>query len=66
MGREYPEERLIVERLWQLFQKDWLSTAEIAQFDGCSSKTAHRRYQITGGGMNICSLAHMKCQMARK
>ena len=66
MAKEFPEERLIVERLWQTFQKDWLTTSEIAKFDGCSPKTAHRRYKITGGGISINCLAHMKCQLARK
>lgn len=64
--REYPEERLTIERLWSMFQKDWLSTAEIAQFDGCSARTAKRRYGLTKGGMSITSLAHLKCQLARK
>lgn len=64
--KEYPEERMIVERLWAMFQKDWISTSEIARFDGCSPKTAHRRYGIVGGGMNIGSLAHLKCRLARR
>lgn len=64
--REFPEERMIVERLWQMFQKDWVTTAEIAKFDGCSPKTARRRYSIVGGGMNIGSLAHLKCVLARR
>ena len=64
--REYPEERLTIERLWTMFQKDWLSTSEIAKFDGCSVWTARRRYGITGGGMSITSLAHLKCELARK
>lgn len=66
MAREFPEERLITERLWQMFQKDYLTTSEIAKFDGCSAKTARRRYAINGGGMNIGTLAHLKCQLARK
>lgn len=66
MGREYPEERLTVERLWTMFQKDWLSAKEIAQFDGCSERTARRRYNIKNGGISITSLAHLKCQLARK
>lgn len=64
--KEYPEERLIVERLWQMYGKDYLTTAEVATFDGCCPKTAHRRYNITGGGISINCLAHMKCKLARK
>ena len=63
--KEFPEERLLIERLWAAFGKDWLNIKEIAQFDGCTPRTAKRRYGITGG-MSIVSLAHMKCQLSRK
>ena len=66
MAKEYPEERLTIERLWTMFQKDWLTTSEIARFDGCSVSTVRRRYGIKGGGMAISTLAHMKCQLSRK
>lgn len=66
MAKEFPEERLTIERLWAIFQKDWLTTAEIAMFDGCSERTVRRRYNIKKGGMSIGSLAHMKCELARK
>lgn len=64
--KEYPEERLTIERLWLMYNKDWLSTSEIAQFDGCSSKTVRRRYKIKNGGMSISTLAHLKCELSRK
>lgn len=64
--REYPEERLIIERLWNRFNKDHLTAAEIAEFDGCCVRTAKERYNIQKGGMNITTLAHMKCERARK
>lgn len=66
MSKEYPEERLLIERLWAMFEKDWITASEIAKFDGCSAKTAKRRYQFVNGGMSIVSLAHMKCELARK
>lgn len=66
MAREYDEERSCVERLWTAFQKDWLTTSEIAKFDGCSDKTARRRYGIKNGGMAISTLAHKKCELSRK
>ena len=66
MAKEYPEERLTVERLWTMFQKDWISTAEIAKFDGCSVSTVRRRYHIKNGGMSISTLAHLKCELSRK
>ena len=64
--KEYPEERLLIERLWSTFGKDWLSISEIAQFDDCHPRTAKRRYDIKNGGMSIVCLAHRKCEMARK
>lgn len=64
--REFPEERLITERLWEAFQKDWLSIKEVARFDGCSERTAKRRYQISSTGIGIGSLAHKKCELSRK
>ena len=64
--REFPEERLIIERLWSMFQKDWLTVADIAQFDGCSTRTVRRRYNISKGGMSVCTLAHLKCELSRK
>lgn len=64
--QEYPEERLTMERLWERYQKDWLTTSDIAKFDGCTPKTARKRYGIRCGGMSISSLAHKKCELARK
>ena len=61
---EYPEERLLIQNLWDRFHKDYLKVSEIAQYDGCSTQTVRRRYGIRGG-MSITSLAHLKCQMAR-
>ena len=66
MAREYPEERNTVERLWQMFGKDWITTGEVAKFDGCDPKTVRRRYNIKNGGISISSLAHLKCQLARR
>ena len=63
--KEFPEERILIERLWETFGKDWLSVSEIAKFDGCSTKTVKRRSGITGGA-SIVSLAHLKCQLSRK
>ena len=63
--KEYPEERMTIERLWLMFHKDWLTTSEIAKFDGCSGKTARRRYGIKNGGMAIGTLAHLKCKVSR-
>lgn len=64
--KEFPEERLIVEKLWQTFGKDWLSVSEVAKFDGCCPKTAKRRYGISSNGISIVCLAHLKCQLSRK
>ena len=66
MAKEYPEERNTTERLWAMYQKDWITTSEVARFDGCDPKTARRRYGIKNGGISISSLAHLKCQLARK
>lgn len=62
---EYPEERLLIQQLWERFGKDWLKTSEIAQYDNVSVQTARRRYSIQNGGMSICTLAHLKCMKAR-
>ena len=62
---EYPEERLLIQNLWDRFHKDFLKTAEVADYDGCSAQTVRRRYGITGGGISIVCLAHKKCQLAR-
>lgn len=62
---EFPEERILIQRLWEQFHKDYISTGEVAQFDGCSLQTVRRRYGITGGGISIVCLAHKKCQLAR-
>lgn len=64
--KEFPEERLLIERLWAAFGKDWLNAKEIASFDGCSARTVKRRYGITANGMSIVCLAHLKCQLSRK
>lgn len=64
--KEFPEERILIERLWETFGKDWLTAKEIAAFDGCSPKTAKRRYGISSNGMSIVCLAHLKCQLSRK
>lgn len=64
--KEYPEERLTIERLWTMFGKDWLSLQDVAKFDGCSTRTVKRRYNIKGGGISLTSLAHLKCQLARR
>lgn len=62
---EFPEERLLIQQLWERFNKDWIKVKEIAEFDGCSVQTVRRRYGITTGGMSICTLAHLKCMKAR-
>ena len=62
---EYPEERILIQMLWERFHKDWLKTGEIAQYDNVSVQTARRRYNIQNGGMSICTLAHLKCMKAR-
>lgn len=62
---EYPEERLLIQQLWERFNKDWIKIKEIAEFDGCSVQTVRRRYGITSGGISIVCLAHKKCQLAR-
>ena len=64
--KEYPEERMLVEHLWKTFGKDWVCMKEIAEFDGCSTRTVKRRYNIGSTGMSIFTLAHMKCQLSRK
>ena len=61
---EFPEERILIQRLWEQFHKDYISTGEVAQFDGCSLQTVRRRYGIKKG-INITSLAHLKCKLAR-
>jgi len=64
--KEYPEERQLVELLWSIYHKDWLLLHEIAEIDKCHPRTAKRRYGVPNGGMSIVSLAHRKCEMARK
>ncbi len=66
MAKEFEEERLTAERLWNAFRKDWLSLQEVAKYDGCDPRTAKRRYGITAKGISISSLAHMKCLISRK
>ena len=31
---EFPEERLLIQNLWERFHKDYLKVSEIAQYDG--------------------------------
>ena len=66
MAREYEEERLAAERLWREFHKDWLTLQEVAKFDGCCVRTVKKRYGITGNGVSISSLAHLKCKTSRQ
>lgn len=61
---EYPEERNLIQMLWERFHKDYIKTSEIAAFDGCSSQTVRRRYGIKNG-ISIVALAHLKCMKAR-
>ena len=35
---EYPEERLLIQNLWERFHKDFLKTAEVADYDGCEEQ----------------------------
>lgn len=66
MAKEYAEERLTAERLWKHFHKDFITLQELAMYDGCCVRTVKKRYGISGSGICITSLAHLKCQLARK
>ena len=66
MAREFEEERLIIEHIWQRFGKDWLTLQEVADLDGCCVRTVKKRYGITANGISVASLAHLKCRLARK
>ena len=62
---EYGEYRFVLEQLRKYFgKKNWLTLAEIAEYDGCCPRTAKARYRITAGGMDIAVLAYRKCELA--
>lgn len=66
MAREFEEERLTAERLWNVFHKDFITLQELATYDGCCVRTVKKRYGINGNGICITSLAHLKCRLARR
>jgi len=66
MAKEYEEERLTAERLWDTFHKDFITLQELAMYDGCCVRTVKKRYGISGNGICITSLAHIKCRLARQ
>lgn len=66
---EYPEYRLVLEELRRAFNgKGFITLPEIAKYDGICTRTAASRYRVTpkAGGLDICILAHRKCENARK
>jgi hypothetical protein len=65
MAKEFEEERLTVERLWNHFHKDFITLQEIAMYDGCCVRTVKQRYGINGG-VCLTTLAHLKCKLSRK
>ena len=46
-------------------EKAWLSLADIARYDGCDTRTARKRYDIPGNGINRALLARKICMKGR-
>lgn len=67
MSRERDDYRVVVEDLKQTFgEKAWITSAELARYEGCDARTVNRRYGIPKGvnGIDRNILARRKCQMA--
>ena len=67
MAMEYPEYRDVLEQLNLVFgPKNWISTAEVAEYDGCCVRTIKKRYGIRKGvgGIDKAVLARKKCELA--
>ena len=59
---EYAEYRFVLEQLRERFgAKSWLSLKEVAEYDGCHTDTAKKRYGMGRDGIDIAVLAYRKC-----
>ena len=68
MAREFDEYRLVLESLSESFgNRAWITSAELARYEGCDVRTVNKRYGIPKGanGIDRSILARRKCLMAK-
>lgn len=67
MAREFPEYRLVLEHLIELYGSNaWVTVTQLAEVERCDPRTIRKRYSITKGvnGIDIAILAARKCRLA--
>lgn len=68
MSKELEEYRFVVADLREAFgDRAWITSAELAKYEGCDVRTVNKRYGIPKGanGIDRSILARRKCLLAK-